>query len=129
MSKERIISLGLVAAVFLTCFAATLVAQIAGVTVTVSPKNYNGPCPARIRFTGVIQVEKSPMLLNCYWTRSDGVKKPVKQIKVARGTTSVTITDTWTLSPHGRQQISETLRVRSGMADVSSSATATVNCR
>lgn len=130
MSKGRIISLSLVAAVVLTCFAATLVAQgIAGVTVTVSPQNYNGPCPARITFTAVIQVEKSPMLLNCQWTRSDGAKKPVRQIKVAKGTTSVTITDTWSLSPHGRQQISETLRVRSGMANVSSSATATVQCK
>jgi hypothetical protein len=69
------------------------------------------------------------MLLNCQWTRSDGAKKPVRQIKVAKGTTSVTITDTWSLSPHGRQQISETLRVRSGMANVSSSATATVQCK
>jgi hypothetical protein len=130
MSKERIVSLSFVAAIILLCFAATLLAQgIAGVTLTASPKNYNGPCPARITFTGVIKVNKSPMLLNCQWTRSDGAKKPVKQIHVAKGTTSVTVTDSWTLSSHGRQQISETLRVRSGMDDVSSSATATVNCR
>jgi hypothetical protein len=130
MPKDRVISLILVAVLVLSCFAATLVAQgIAGVTVRATPQSYSGPCPARIRFIGVIQVDKSPMLLNCQWERSDGVKSPVKQIHVAKGTKTVTISDSWQLSTHGRQQVSETLRVRSGNADVSSSATATVNCR
>lgn len=130
MSKARIVSLSLVAVLVLSCLASTVAAQgIGGVTVKASPESYNGPCPARIRFTGVIEVQRYPMSLNYHWERSDGAKGPVKVFHVNKGTRTITTVEMWQLSTPGRQQVSATLHVNSGNEHLSSSARVHVNCR
>lgn len=130
MSIARGISLSLVAVLALSFLVSTAAAQgIGGVTVKASPETYNGPCPARIRFTGLIEVQRHPMTLNYHWERSDGAKGPVKVFHVNPGTRTITTVEPWQLSTPGRQQVSATLHVNSGNEHLSSSATVHVNCR
>jgi len=133
MSQNRIIPLSLIAVTVLMCFAASSAAQgIGNVTVTASPQNYNGPCPGgQIKFRGVIEVNNSPMTLNYQWIRGDGTRSPAqaKVYHVAKGTKTVTVVDNLNVHAGAKAQLSDTLRVRSGNADVTASATATLKCK
>jgi len=130
MYKARVLSLCLVAVFVLSCLASTAAAQgIGGVTVKASPDTYNGPCPAKIRFTGVIEVLHRPMTLNYHWERSDGAKGPVKVFHVTGNTRTITTVEMWQLNTPGREQITATLHVNSGNDHLSSSATVRATCR
>jgi len=130
MFKACVLSLCLVAVLVLSCLASTAAAQgIGGVRVKAHPETYNGPCPARIRFTGVIQVQHHPMTLNYHWERSDGLKGPVKVFHVTGNTRTITTVELWQLNKPGHEQISATLHVNSGNEHLSSSATVRVTCR
>src|SRR3974377_1203205 len=123
MLKARIVALSLVAVLVLSCLASTVAAhEIGGVTVKASPETYNGPCPARIRFTGLIEIQRYPMTLNYHWERSDGAKGPVKVFHATRTTRTLTTVEPWQISNPGRQQVSATLHVNSGNEHLSSSA-------
>ena len=101
---------------------------IGQVTVAATPHSFSGRCPAHVRFTAKIEVDKYPMILNVQWERSDGAKGPVKIIKVpSAGTKSVTAVDSWQIGTSG--DVWEKIRVRSGNTDITSdSPTVTIKC-
>jgi hypothetical protein len=103
---------------------------ISGVRVVASAQNYRGPCPAKIRFTGTIRINKGPMTLNYQWERSDGAKGEVMVRRVSNpNARTVTVVDTWELSAT-HKEVWVKLRVRCGNEDVTSEpAHVTINCR
>jgi hypothetical protein len=104
-------------------------APIYSVQAGVNYSVYRGPCPARLRFTGNIYVDRVPMEYNYEWERSDGAKSGVRVVRVTDPRMKhVTIYDDWTLSAHGT--VWERLRVRSGNENrVSQVARTVVECR
>ena len=105
---------------------------IGQVSVTATPQSFTGRCPAHLKFTARIAVDRYPMTLNYQWERSDGAKGPVKVVKVPNANThSVTTVDSWQIGAKGDHlDVWEKIRVRSGNTDITSdAATVTVTCR
>jgi hypothetical protein len=54
---------------------------ISRVTVGVNYSRYNGSCPANLRFTANIYVDRVPMSYNYEWERSDGAKSGERVVR------------------------------------------------
>jgi len=105
---------------------------VSGVSVTANVQTYSGKCPAKIKFTGVIEVNKYPLTLNYQWERSDGAKGPKKVERVPSAKTkTVTVVDYWQLGAKGDSMtVSAKLRVRTGNLDLASApAEVTIHCK
>jgi hypothetical protein len=73
---------------------------VTAVTARVNIGNYNGPCPAKLVFTGTITTAMVPKVPITYqWIRSDKTKGPKRTIRMT-GTTA-TVTDNWQLGRYG----------------------------
>lgn len=137
MARMRVLLLGVFVALLLAGILSgtrEIAAQgILNVHVRVNPEVYRGRCPGEIVFTGRVEVDRAPIVLNYEWERSDGAKGQRKTLHVhSPETRTVTIVDRWHVGGHAgdRIEVWERLRVRSGNADVSSPrAVATVECR
>ena len=105
---------------------------IGGIDVTASPHAFRGACPAHLKFTARIEVDRYPMTLNYQWERSDGVKGPTRVVHVPNvHTKTVTVVDSWQVGRKGDHlDLWEKVRVRSGNTDMTSrEAAVTVDCR
>jgi hypothetical protein len=107
-------------------------AQIGSVKVGVNYSHYRGPCPAHLRFTGNIYVDRYPMTYNYQWERSDGARSEKHVVRVTSpAERHITIFEEWNLGAPGRSnEVWERLRVRTGNTDVTSEgANVVVECR
>jgi hypothetical protein len=95
---------------------------IGSVTAEATPsKNFNGPCPNQIKFTGKIEILKIPMSGNYHWERSnDGKtwekmeKKPI-HVKQGQHTKTLTVLDYWHIKKNDQNRtFMERLYVGSG---------------
>lgn len=132
MSRSAIFMIAIfVLILFGSAHQALAQAPISAVEVSASTGEYNGPCPAHIRFTGKIYVETYPLAFNYEWERSDGSKSPLKVMKTNRNTRTVTTVQDWQVGARGKhQQIWMKLRVRTGNTNVASEpARVVINCR
>ncbi|MBZ5627357.1 MAG: hypothetical protein LAO06_00660 [Acidobacteriia bacterium] len=105
---------------------------IKSVKVGVNYSRYRGPCPAHLRFTGNIYVDRVPMTYNYQWERSDGAKGKKHVVHVSNsGERHLTIHEEWSLGTPGRtREVWQSLRVRSGNTDVTSEpARVVVECK
>lgn len=102
---------------------------IVSVKVGANYSHYRGPCPAQLRFTANIYVDRYPMTYNYQWERSDGAKTRVQVVHVRNAAERhLIIHEDWTLGAQG--EVWESLRVRTGNTDVSSEpARVIVECR
>lgn len=86
---------------------------IHNVTVGANMSRYTGPCPAHIRFTANVYVDRFPMAYNYEWERSDGAKGGERVVRVNnQAQEHLIFRDDWTLGARGT--VWERLRVRSG---------------
>jgi len=118
----------------LLCLTSVAFAQapITGVSVTASPRGYTGSCPVHIRFTGLVYVDRYPMVFNYHWERSDGASTPVRMYRVSSPNQRVVrLVEDWQLGAYGQsRQVWERLAVNSGNTHlVSQAATVSFNCR
>ena len=105
---------------------------IRSVKVGVNYSHYRGPCPAHLRFTGNIYVDRVPMTYNYQWERSDGARGEKHVVHVSNpAERRLTIFEEWSLGAPGRSnQVWQSLRVRSGNTDVTSEpAKVAVECK
>ena len=134
MKKIPIATLPVLVALVVLSASQILTAQeaVSGVNVMASVQTYSGKCPAKIKFTGTIEVTKYPMTFNYQWERSDGAKGPKKVVRVPSAKTkTVTVVDYWQVGAKGEAiTVSAKLRVRTGNLDLTSApAEVTVNCK
>lgn len=109
--------------------AASPVRVVTSVSAAVDLPNYQGgPCPAKLTFTGTIVADKTPSVPITYqWVRSDGVKGPVRTLKL-NGKGAI-VTDTWRVGVSGEMmRVWNELRVLKPNAMKSNQATAAVLC-
>jgi hypothetical protein len=121
MSQRWLTGLSVLAGVLLLFSVSSSKGQspISSVRVGVNYSHYRGPCPAKLRFTGNINVDRYPMSYNYQWERSDGAKSELHVVRVNNPSQQhLIIHEDWTLSTHG--EVWESLRVRSGNTDVTS---------
>lgn len=121
------------AAATLTLGAGTPAHLTAGGNVTkiemiTRPKSYTGPCPAPLRFTGVIHVSQSPVTVEYQWERSDGATAPKHKIVIRnRG---LGVNDSWKVGGAGEHlTVWEKLHVLSPNDMVSPAGSVVVKCR
>ena len=131
MSQGRFVRMALLV---LLCLVSVAFAQdpITGVSVTSSPQAYTGACPVHLRFTGLVYVDRYPMVFNYHWERSDGASTPVRMYRVSNPNQRVVrLVEDWQLGAYGQsRQVSMRLAVNSGNTHlVSQAATASFTCR
>jgi hypothetical protein len=79
--------------------------RVASATLEVFPEQYQGPCPATIRFEGNITVN-GPGTVRYTFLRSDGATSPVYTLEFKREGTQ-RVSTTWRLGGASRPQFSE----------------------
>ena len=131
MSQGRFVRMALLV---LFCLVSVAFAQdpITGVSVTASPQAYTGSCPVHIRFTGLVYVDRYPMVFNYHWERSDHASTPVRMYRVSNPNQRVVrLVEDWQLGAYGQSQtVWMRLAVNSGNTHlVSQAATASFTCR
>jgi hypothetical protein len=67
---------------------------ITGITITVDPATYTGPCPKTINYAAIISVS-GPGVVTYKWERSDGAIAPTESVTFAAAGTR-TVTTSWT---------------------------------
>ena len=121
-----------VAVLFVALRQAQAQDPIRSVKVGVNYSHYRGACPAHLRFTGNIYVDRFPMTYNYQWERSDHAMSPKHVVRVTNpAERHLMIREEWTLgAPRQSTEVWERLRVRTGNTDVTSEpATVVVECR
>jgi hypothetical protein len=130
--SRRFVSCLVVAVAGLMVASLNAQAQIGSVKVGVNYSHYRGPCPAHLRFTGNIYVDRYPMTYNYQWERSDGARTEKHVVRVTSpAQRHLTIFEEWALGQTGHSSVVwERLRVRTGNTDVTSEpANVTVQCQ
>ncbi|HXZ27970.1 MAG TPA: hypothetical protein VEG08_08230 [Terriglobales bacterium] len=134
MSQAQLCRFATIAALLLLCLGGVAHAQgpITGVSVTASPQGYRGVCPVHIRFTGLVYVDRYPMVFNYHWERSDGASTPLRMYRVNNPRQRVVrLVEDWQLGGYGQsRQVWMRLAVNSGNTHlVSEAATIHFTCR
>jgi hypothetical protein len=112
----------------LTALPAAAQAQVVGrVAAVARPAHYQGPCPARIEFTGTIFVNH-PTSVTYRWERSDRGTGPVQTVFIRGG--GLGVGTSWQLGAPGRVMDGyQTLHVLSPVDLYSNPANFSVACR
>lgn len=67
---------------------------ITGITISVDPATYTGPCPKAVNFSALIGAS-GPGVVTYKWERSDGANAPVESVTFTAAGTK-TVTTSWT---------------------------------
>ena len=131
MSQRRFFRITLL---LLFCLVSVAFAQdpITGVSVSANPQGYTGSCPVHLRFTGLVYVDRYPMVFNYHWERSDRATTPVQIYRVNNPNQRVVrLVTEWNLGAYGQSRtVWERLAVNSGNTHlVSQAATVSFSCR
>ena len=115
MQVARILGIALLGLPLVAATARAPQAPFGDVTLTATPSQYTGKCPARIHFIGRVGVTVHPMVFNYHFERSDGAKSQLKVVRVAPNAQTVTVNEWWQLGGPGQHvQVWEKLLVASG---------------
>ena len=97
-------------------------------TATVSPPSFTGDCASTVtfHFSETITVHNGPASVTYKWIRSDGAIAPTQTLTFPAGTSTQTVTDTWTISASYTGW--EAVQIESPAAEVSNHADFTLTC-